>query len=157
MKPAICIDESINTKIDIERIISTITRREEAVIIRRFGLCGFEPHTLSEIGGLFCITKERVRQIETKALKKLKYRLREFDSIDTMCFKKMSIKRLVEYINGHAKHRASETYMIKYICSFFEAREKRIYGYRSTLRNINTQTPLEMLFTNIILYNKKGD
>jgi RNA polymerase primary sigma factor len=61
---------------DLKRIISEILEvlspRERNVIIHRYGLNGEEPKTLSEIGEMFGISRERARQIELRALKKIK-------------------------------------------------------------------------------------
>ena len=46
---------------------------EQRILRLRFGFDGCEPQTLEEIGRLFGVTRERVRQIEVKALKKLKH------------------------------------------------------------------------------------
>ena len=48
-----------------------LTDREQEVITLRFGLDGNQPHTLEEVGQMFHVTRERIRQIEAKALRKL--------------------------------------------------------------------------------------
>jgi len=71
---------------DISRVVSealgTLTSREERVIRMRFGIGTMEEHTLEEIGKRFNVTRERVRQIEAKALERLKtpQRLKELES-----------------------------------------------------------------------------
>jgi len=57
---------------EIERVLSTLTRREADVIRMYFGLNGKHPFTLEEIGETFQLTRERVRQIKEKAIKRLK-------------------------------------------------------------------------------------
>ena len=57
----------------VKKILSEIlTVREFFVIKNRFSLFGCEPHTLEEIGGMLGVTRERIRQIEVEAIKKLK-------------------------------------------------------------------------------------
>ncbi len=55
------------------KVLSTLTRREEKVIRLRFGLGDGTPRTLEEVGTIFKVTRERVRQIEAKALRKLRH------------------------------------------------------------------------------------
>ena len=67
----------------IEKILKTLTEREEKVLRLRFGIGDGYPRTLEEVGAIFNVTRERVRQIETKALRKLRHpsrskKLREF-------------------------------------------------------------------------------
>ena len=57
----------------IERELHTLSDREAAVIKLRFGLCDGTPRTLEEVGKQFEITRERIRQIEAKALRKLRH------------------------------------------------------------------------------------
>ncbi|HQM75335.1 MAG TPA: RNA polymerase sigma factor RpoD [Candidatus Saccharicenans sp.] len=60
-----------NLKEQITRAINTLTEREATVIKMRFGIGDGQEHTLEEIGQKLKVTRERVRQIETKALRKL--------------------------------------------------------------------------------------
>jgi RNA polymerase primary sigma factor len=57
----------------IDAALSSLKPREAQVLRMRFGLAGFEPMTLEEVGACFEFTRERARQIESKALKKLKH------------------------------------------------------------------------------------
>lgn len=63
----------------LEMALRTLTRREEKVLRLRFGMSDGQPRTLEEIGQIFNITRERVRQIEAKALRKLPHLLRSSD------------------------------------------------------------------------------
>ena len=56
----------------IEEILNTLDRREKKILMLRFGIYDGQPKTLEEIGREFGITKERIRQIESKALDKLR-------------------------------------------------------------------------------------
>ncbi len=60
----------------VEKILSTLTDREEEVIRLRFGMSDGLPRTLEEVGLIFNLTRERIRQIEAKALKKLRHKSR---------------------------------------------------------------------------------
>jgi RNA polymerase primary sigma factor len=55
------------------RILASLTAREERVLRMRFGLGTNRDHTLEEVGLQFSVTRERIRQIEAKALRKLKH------------------------------------------------------------------------------------
>ena len=54
-------------------VLNTLTPREEKVLRLRFGLEDGRPRTLEEVGGVFDVTRERIRQIEAKALRKLRH------------------------------------------------------------------------------------
>ncbi len=67
----------------LEEVLSTLTEREQQVLRMRFGLVDGKPHTLEEVGKQFDVTRERIRQIESKALRKLRHpsrskKLRDF-------------------------------------------------------------------------------
>lgn len=67
----------------IQKIIGTLSPREQQVIKMRFGI-GFERnHTLKEIGQVLSVTRERVRQIEARAMNKLKHYKKSFDILRT--------------------------------------------------------------------------
>ncbi|MBQ1528125.1 RNA polymerase sigma factor RpoD, partial [Candidatus Saccharibacteria bacterium] len=59
-------------KEQLAEIISTLSEREQKIIKMRFGIGGERPHTLEEVGYEFSVTRERIRQIEAKALSKLR-------------------------------------------------------------------------------------
>lgn len=59
-------------KEQLSEIIATLTDREQKIIRLRFGIGGGRPHTLEEVGAEFDVTRERIRQIEAKALSKLR-------------------------------------------------------------------------------------
>jgi RNA polymerase primary sigma factor len=57
----------------IESILGSLTAKEEKIIRKRFGIGSDIPHTLEEVGLEFDVTRERIRQIEGKAIRKLKH------------------------------------------------------------------------------------
>ncbi|MDH5201901.1 MAG: sigma-70 family RNA polymerase sigma factor [Nitrospirota bacterium] len=65
--------EKTETSEQIQRVLKTLTPKEEKVIRMRFGIGVDRDHTLEEVGRHLSITRERVRQIEAKALRKLKH------------------------------------------------------------------------------------
>ena len=60
-------------KEQLNEVLSTLTYREKRVLELRFGIATGHPHTLEEVGKEFGVTRERIRQIEAKALRKLRY------------------------------------------------------------------------------------
>jgi RNA polymerase primary sigma factor len=74
---------NLNLKEQTDQVLKTLTPREERVIKMRFGVGEGSEHTLEEVGQSFAVTRERIRQIEAKALRKLRHpsrshRLRAF-------------------------------------------------------------------------------
>jgi RNA polymerase primary sigma factor len=64
---------NVNLKDQTGQVLRTLTAREERVIKMRFGLEDGSEHTLEEVGQSFAVTRERIRQIEAKALRKLRH------------------------------------------------------------------------------------
>ncbi len=64
---------NVNLKDQTGQVLRTLTAREEKVIKMRFGLEDGSEHTLEEVGQSFAVTRERIRQIEAKALRKLRH------------------------------------------------------------------------------------
>jgi len=60
-------------KSQIDKVLCTLSPKEQLVIRRRYGLGEDAPHTLEEVGQEFDVTRERIRQIEVKAIRKLKH------------------------------------------------------------------------------------
>ena len=58
---------------DLENVLNTLTPRERDVVRMRYGFDDGRMKTLEEIGSLFAVTRERIRQIEAKALRKLRH------------------------------------------------------------------------------------
>lgn len=78
-------DEAAHTLLreQLEMVMATLSEREQKVLALRFGLEDGKPHTLEEVGKEFQVTRERIRQIEAKALRKLRHptrsrKLRDF-------------------------------------------------------------------------------
>ena len=71
-------EEVINTKLSeqLAAVLADLTPREEQVLRKRFGIAEKSDHTLEEVGKLFNVTRERIRQIEAKALRKLRHPVR---------------------------------------------------------------------------------
>ena len=64
--------ESVMLREHIDVLLQDLKDREREVIILRFGLRDGHPRTLEEVGKIFNVTRERIRQIEAKALRKLR-------------------------------------------------------------------------------------
>ena len=62
---------------EINTVLQTLTPREEKVLRLRFGLTDGKPHTLEEVGKEFGVTRERIRQIEAKAIRRLRHPTRQ--------------------------------------------------------------------------------
>jgi RNA polymerase primary sigma factor len=60
-------------KEQVEQVLGTLSDRERRVIVERFGLNDGRPKTLEEVGRMFAVTRERIRQIEAKALRKMRH------------------------------------------------------------------------------------
>jgi RNA polymerase primary sigma factor len=74
---------SIDLAEQVDKVLGSLTPREERVLRMRFGIGEKSDHTLEEVGQDFEVTRERIRQIEAKALRKLRHpsrskRLRTF-------------------------------------------------------------------------------
>jgi len=69
------LESAINADLheQVKRVLQTLTTREEKVLRRRFGIGEAADHTLEEVGQEFDVTRERIRQIEAKALRKLRH------------------------------------------------------------------------------------
>jgi RNA polymerase primary sigma factor len=64
---------NLNVREQTERVLRTLSPREEKIVRMRFGLEDGSEHTLEEVGQVFNVTRERIRQIEAKALRKLRH------------------------------------------------------------------------------------
>jgi RNA polymerase sigma factor (sigma-70 family) len=78
--------EKLELTEQIETVLKSLTFREREIVKKRYGLCGEFPMTLEEIGKGFLISKDRVRQIEAKAIRKMQHpkrsgKLKEFAGI----------------------------------------------------------------------------
>jgi RNA polymerase primary sigma factor len=74
---------NLNLREQTAEVLKTLSPREEKIVKMRFGLQDGSEHTLEEVGQHFAVTRERIRQIEAKALRKLRHpsrshRLRAF-------------------------------------------------------------------------------
>jgi len=65
--------ENLNLAEQTRKVLATLTPREEKVLRMRFGIGEKSDHTLEEVGRKFLVTRERIRQIEAKAIRKLKH------------------------------------------------------------------------------------
>lgn len=69
----------------LSEILNTLTEREADVLRLRFGMCDGKTHTLEEVGQIFGVTRERIRQIENKAIRKLRHPSRAKKIRDFYC------------------------------------------------------------------------
>src|SRR3989449_3296053 len=74
------LEEKTNNAL-VHEMIETLDARERAILRQRFGLDGDDRKTLEEIGAQFGVTRERIRQIEEIALRKLRKKMRELDAV----------------------------------------------------------------------------
>ena len=74
-KAILPIDAAVRSSLKdtLTEVLSSLTPREERVLRMRFGIGMSQDHTLEEVGQKFNVTRERIRQIEAKALKKLQH------------------------------------------------------------------------------------
>lgn len=73
--------ERVMLKEQIQELLSGLKEREKKVLILRFGIDDDHPRTLEEVGKELNVTRERIRQIEDKALRKLKYRAKNLQQL----------------------------------------------------------------------------
>jgi RNA polymerase primary sigma factor len=64
---------NLSLKEKMASVLRKLSPREERIIRMRFGFEDGNPHTLEEVGQVFAVTRERIRQIEAKALRKLRH------------------------------------------------------------------------------------
>jgi RNA polymerase sigma factor (sigma-70 family) len=58
---------------EVEKVLAPLEDRERSILRLRYGLDGGEPRTLDDVGQQFSLTRERIRQIEAKAMSKLRH------------------------------------------------------------------------------------
>ena len=78
------------------RVLASLTPREERVLRMRFGIGMNTDHTLEEVGQQFSVTRERIRQIEAKALRKLKHPSRIKEAIGAVILRSRALARRLE-------------------------------------------------------------
>ncbi len=86
------------------RVLASLTPREERVLRMRFGIGMNTDHTLEEVGQQFSVTRERIRQIEAKALRKLKHpsRSRQAAQLPRQLIEQNPRAKLGGFCLGHA-------------------------------------------------------
>lgn len=80
--PADRVEDEVFSEELIEWMATKLTEQEHDIVIRRNGLQGTKPETLEEIGKSYSVTRERIRQIEARAYKKLRKSIKSFINID---------------------------------------------------------------------------
>ena len=108
-----CKSESVegNYKVILFKVLDSLTEREKSVLILRYGLLDGNRCTLEEIGEEFNVTRERVRQIEAKALRKLRHpsrskQLKQFVDGDADIIELLNgfVDKTIDVINGYPNH-----------------------------------------------------
>ncbi len=77
----------INNKLD--SLLGVLDRRERTIIDQRFGLTGRHPKTLEQVGERFGVTRERIRQLQNRALEKMREALEEMENPEAVALKKL--------------------------------------------------------------------
>ena len=65
--------EILNNRAVLDRVLNKLSKREKFIIIRRFGLHDYDFETLESIGDRYGVTRERIRQVEVIAMRKLRF------------------------------------------------------------------------------------
>ncbi|KVE70748.1 hypothetical protein WI97_04295 [Burkholderia vietnamiensis] len=78
----------------IEKVLAALTSRESKILRLRFGIDCSSEHTLEQLGQMFAVTRERIRQLESKALRRLRHPVRSVE--------------LIPFLENIARHRAPE-------------------------------------------------
>lgn len=82
LKSSEALVDDVMLRKEIDKVLNTLSERERTVLILRYGLDDGNPKTLEDVGKVFNVTRERIRQIEAKALRKLRYPARSKLLID---------------------------------------------------------------------------
>jgi RNA polymerase primary sigma factor len=80
-------DQDMNSQLD--SLLSVLDRRERAIINQRFGLTGRRPRTLEQVGAKFGVTRERIRQLQNRALEKMREALADMENPETVALKQL--------------------------------------------------------------------
>lgn len=84
-------NRDMNNKLDA--LLSVLDRRERSIINQRFGLTGRNPRTLEQVGERFGVTRERIRQLQNRALEKMREALADMENPEAV-----ALKRLVDTV-----------------------------------------------------------
>ena len=138
---------NVNLKDQTSQVLRTLTPREEKVIKMRFGLEDGSEHTLEEVGQSFAVTRERIRQIEAKALRKLRHPAAPANSAPSWT---ASTTKCFSHHKGHGSGRALDFALgngrVAHICVAERPRPERHLSPRTRLRrpfdaNVGKQRP----------------
>jgi RNA polymerase primary sigma factor len=80
-------DQDMSSQLD--SLLSVLDRRERAIINQRFGLTGRRPKTLEQVGAKFGVTRERIRQLQNRALEKMREALADMENPETVALKQL--------------------------------------------------------------------